>query len=451
MADNLTIIENGGGGTYMSFRAAATNLLLDTWRSAPAGDGKVIETFRVAFTGTDAVVRANVELLLRYRQRIRDYYSNPVVTSAIMLQMYSDSEPTKWALIYEMSAMPVEEGTWTPMLGRGIVVYQIAILRDEGWEDETPIIITSNNISCTGGKQAVNNSGAYYGSLNGRIKSMAVYDGPAVDLYRLWIGIQPYLWTNGYAEINASFDASWEAEVGTAVLGSFVNDATASPAGTSSNCLEVTTVPATLDKAWWSRLLDHSGSNWFLYPGDWYVLARIKLNAGTVAVQLRSGVGSSSTDPLAVGKTNEIVYVSNTGWRLIDLGKITLPVYGNTGSGTPSMPYSSLSVYIQQISGTTASFKLDEIILIPARHFVKAYKARVDASVGTTFFVRDDGKVDCLYSDESGRAEATFSGWEWPYQGGFIVAAGEAETAHTLTDTVDLYLTINKKILGHAT
>ena len=103
----------------MSFRAAATTLLLDTWRSTPAGNGKVIETFQVAFTGTDATIRANVELLMRYRQRIRDYFSNPVVTSAIMLQMYSDSEPTKWALIYEMSAMPVGDGTWTPLLGRG--------------------------------------------------------------------------------------------------------------------------------------------------------------------------------------------------------------------------------------------------------------------------------------------------------------------------------------------
>lgn len=451
MADTFSMSEWGGSYTF-NFRNAPTYyLLLDTWRTAPAGDGLVSETFQVAFTGTDSAMRTNVEKLLRATQIAEDYFADPTNAYPLMVSAYSDGESDKWALIYDIQAAPVNEGTMTPLLGRGATVYQVSILRDAEWEAVTPTLISLNNLSCDGGDSAVNNSGAVYGSRNGRMHSVYVSDGPATDLYRLWIGVQPYDYVNDYTAYNASFDASWEVESGTAVLGSFVNDATASPAGTSSNCLDVTSVPSTIGRAWWGMLGSHAGANSYLYKGEWLVLARIKVDAGVVGVQLRAGAGSDPSDALALEKQNEMIYVSNTGWRLIELGKVSFPPWGYLSSSM-NLAYCSLSVYIQQISGTTGHFKLDQILLIPARHFVKAYKARVDNdSHGTTFYVRIDGKQDCVLSDWVSKPEATFIDWAWPYTGGMIVAAGEAENAHTLTDTIDILFTICKRNLGHLT
>lgn len=446
MADTLQITD----GTYtLSLRQAAVYLLLDTWRTAPMGDGTVMETFQVAFTGTDATIRSNVELLMRFRKRAADFFRFGTLNFRVWLQIYGDGETAKQALIYEMSAVPTEEGTLTALLGRGAIVYQVAILRSESWEAQANVLISGINVNANGGIVADDNSLVEFGgSANGRIGSINLGGGPATPLYRVWMGIQPYNTYTGYTPISAYFDASWEAEAGTAVLGSFVNDATASPAGTSSNCLEVTSVPATLGRAWWSRLYDHNAGNEAYYAGEWFVLGRIKVDAGTVAVQLRWGTGANSTDAYMVETANDITYVSNTGWRLIELGKVKFPANGRW-EGISTMPISCLSVFIQQTSGTTTSFKLDEIILIPARHFLKASKVYLSPTVDLDFNIDPDGKCLGLIGGLNLVPEMTIIDWEYPYQRGFLVFAGEAENAHTLTDNVDIELTIYRHYSGH--
>jgi hypothetical protein len=447
MADYFKIV-NQAGTVILDLRQSTVFLLLDTWRTAPAGDGTVVETFQIGMTGTDSTLRTNIETLVTIRQRVREFYIDPMRNKSIWLYAYSDGESAKRALILEFDAIPVEDAAMTPLLGRGHTIYQVSVLRLEAWEATATTQITSTE-NCTGGLWPVNPGSSLYGSLNARIKELAVSPGSLGGaIYRLWIGIQPYYGTNDFSFINSYFDGSWEVEAGTASAGSFVNDATASPAGTSSNCLEVTSVASSLTKVWWSILSNHSASNYDAYLGDWYVLGRMKVDAGVCAVQLRYGIGKTAGGE-NIEKTNDIVYVSNTNWRLIELGKVSFPPYGSTPATLTANPYSALTLYLQQVSGTTTSFKFDLVILIPARHFVKANKAYVYSGIGTDFLVREDGKLDCMYSDEGGRPEATYQDWEWPWDGGFIVVAGERETSHDLTDSVTLTLDYYTRWLGH--
>jgi hypothetical protein len=457
MTDTMKLVHSTPTTTEFDFLNSAHYLVLDSWRSTPAGVGLVLETFVVAFVGTDAVIRADVESMMRMKHQVDLYWAGAGDERGVWLHLYGDGDNSKRALVAGMEAVPASEMTFTPLVGQGMLLYQIAITRLEAWEyGSITTLVTDTTISGTGGKIAVDYGSSYYGSLAGRINKMTLRTGPATPLYRVWVGIQRYYHrgsekTGGisdYPDINSYFDATWEAEVGTAVLGSFVNDATASPAGTSSNCLEVTSVPATLGRAWWSRLSNHETSGRVkMYVGNWYILARIKVNSGTVGVQLRYGVGSSAAG--AVETNNEMVYVSNTSWRLIELGSVTFPPYGGRG-GLGVSGNEAMSIFIQQISGTTTSFRLDEVILVPADNFVKAVKANIATGQGTNFFVDPDGKSDCLLQDYSYRPEATFINWEWPYEGGFLVVAAERETEHVLADTLHVVpLEIYKRFKGH--
>ena len=454
MADTMKLVRGSPTTVEFDFMNSAHYLMLDSWRTTPVGNGLMLETFSVAFVGTDAVIRADVESMQRIKNSVVLYWLDPGDESSVWLHMYGDGDNSKRALVVDIEAVPSSEMTFTPLVGQSALIYTVAITRLEAWEYGTvTTLVNDTTISGTGGKIAVNYGSSFYGSLAARINKMTLNQGPATTLYRVWVGIQRYYHrglgkTGGisdYSDINSYFDATWEAEVGTAVLGSFVNDATASPAGTGSNCLEVTTVPAALGRAWWSRLSNHEASKTNMYVGDWLVLGRIKVDAGTTGVQLRYGMGSSAAG--AVETSNELVYVSNTSWRLIELGRITFPPHGRGFAMTGN---ECLSAYIIQVSGTTASFKLDEVILIPANHMVKAVKSSVTSALGTNFFVDADGKSDCLLSDYSYRPEATFVDWEWPFEGGFIVVAGERETAHVLTDELHVApLEIYTRFRGH--
>src|SRR3990167_8510631 len=452
MADGMAFITMGES-TLLDLRQSTIFLLLDTWRTTVVGDGTVMDTFQIGLTGTDATLRTNVETLLSIQQRVINYFADPNLNNGAMFRVYSNGENIKQAVIYQFDAAPVNGSAMTPLLGRGHMIYQIGFLRDESWNERNhSFYINSSNVNCTGGKITVNPGGVLYGSLNSRIAISNFFSGPATALYRLWLGIQRYLGSNTYSWVNSYFDASWEAEVGTAVAGSFVNDATASPAGTSSNCLQVTSVPSSLTKVWWSKLANHepTAERCYSYLGNWFVLGRMKVDAGTVGVQLRTGQGSSSATQ-NYEKLNEIVYVSNTGWRLVELGKITIPHFGRFNIDSSLLANVCMSLYLQQISGTTTSFKLDEIILIPADHLLKLYKCNLGASDTETVYVYEDGRINAMHGDWSGGLEITAINWEWPHDGGFIVVAGERETAHDLGDDIDIGLDIVNRVLGYIT
>src|SRR5512139_3037564 len=314
-------------GTF-DFLGSGTALLLDTLRTTLA-EGQAIETFQIAFTGADATILANVEKLLRFKQRVEDYAQNNVRHWSVRLEMYGNAESAKGALVNGMEAVPMSEMAFTPLLGQRALIYQVSLFRNREWESASLTTISETGISAFGGKKVVNPGTTFYGSTPARISRLLLNSGPATTLYRIWLGIQPYYErgsTGGasYTYVNSYFDATWEAEVGTAVLGSFVNDVSASPAGTSSNTLEVTSVPATLGRAWWSRLVNHEATYPGIYLGEWYVLGRIKVDAGAVGVQRRYGVGSAAAASHEK-QAGEIVYVNNTAWKLIDLGKVTFP------------------------------------------------------------------------------------------------------------------------------
>lgn len=446
-------IYNQAGTLVLNMRAAATALLLDTWRTVTNGDGTVTETFQLGLTGTDTTLRTAIELLHRITKHVEEYFEDSTQINSFWLRAYSNGETAKQALIYGFAATPVEEAAMTPLLGRGQQVMQIAIVRDEAWETIGSATLDFRTVNCKGSFDELDpvDTSTVYGSLDGRINRTIMKTGPSgASLYRLWCGIQPFYSTVTAARVSAHFHPIWEAEKGTALSGSFVNDATANPAGTSSNCLAVTTVPASLTRVFVTDVLDHADSvnDMDVFLGEWYILGRIKVDAGTVGVQLRPGVYNSLATAYTE-KTNELVYVSNTSWRLIDLGRCRFPIYGVQPNTVTGISSHTLAVYLQQISGTTTSFKLDYLLLVPARSFVKAYKAYVDNTEGTIFYIREDGKEDCLLEFEDGRPEATFINWEMPRNGGFYVMAAERETSHELTDTITLQFETFLRFRGH--
>lgn len=435
----------------LDLRQSTIFLLLDTWRTAPVGNGKVSETFQVGFTGSDSTLRTNIETLVGIRQRVVDYFNDPNMNPCVVFQANSNGEQAKQALVYDFDAVLVEDAAMTPLLGRGHVIYQVSVIRDEEWDDSYGYEAVGTGVSANGGLMAENPASITRCSANRRIHTTLLENGPiAAPLYRIWIGIQRYLGSNSYSTVGSYFDASLEVEDGTAVDGSFVNDATASPSGTSANCLEVTSLGSTLTKTWWSKLNDHTATSTanFAYLGNWLVLARMKVDSGVVGMQLRTGVGESSATQ-NYEKINEIVYASNTSWRLIDLGRISIPPFTGYGTAAVALGYVSMALYLQQISGTTTSFKLDEIILIPSDYLAKLYKCDLDVSGSELIYVYEDWRAQAVHGDLSGGLELTLQNWVWPSDGGFLVVAAERETQHVLTDTLDITVGFHKRFLGY--
>lgn len=436
-------ITSKSGGYLLDLTDSSSYVLNESWRRSAAGNGRVIESFDVVMNGTESVIAANIEMLGSLQHSCRLFFSDPTSEESVWWLLHSGTEAAKWALVYDIQYSANIDRGINPTVPSGTIVYTVTVERSDVYEkfthDTGPTI---SGLSGFGGIYVIPWNLYKVAGMGGYMSKVTISAPSSLTtaLYRVWMGIRPF-YSDADSEITAGFDATLEVEAGTAVLGSYVNDANASPAGTSSNCLEVTSVPASIGEAWNMILQQANATYYNLYQGEYLVLGRVKVNAGTTGVQLRWGrkAASSAFENL---QNNEMVYVSNTDWRLIELGSVRWPSMG-AQNWSMDLYNEIMRVYIQQIAGTTTSFKLDALVLIPSKYMVKLNKTNIIyTNTGKQYlFKREDGKdtaIAEISSHYSHIPDATFVNWFIPPADGFIVFAAERETVHNLGDTVNM-------------
>lgn len=221
--------------------------------------------------------------------------------------------------------------------------------------------------------------------------------------------------------------------------------------------IKVPSVASGLTKYVAQTVGQHDSSNADEYHGSYMVLGRCIVDSGTV--QLRLDVAPAS---FASGRSHQCqaVYITNTTWKLVELGNITLPLSGTRASGgDESAQYDELQIYAAQISGTSV-LQIDQLILIPSQHYAKV------SGSATQYISGADNRPVCFYTFENDENAVTIesggssssitlaslegkNGLMWPYGGGVVVIAGQRSTLHSLTDTLDLYMEIYPRWHNH--
>jgi len=358
------------------------------------------------------------------------------------------------ALIYEGSLAVLTAEGLDPMLTNAAARICLTLTRHPLWEPVTSSVQTADNHVLWGSKWTLS---AIPGNEPARIRDLAVKPrfGGGGPLYRLWIGLrEPFAGT-------ANFDPVWELEDGTNGVGAAdMADATASPGPASGAKVQVGFADPTMQLRMSIQpsqaAIRYGHMNYAHYAGNYQVLLRCKVTAGATAyIQLRVGYTNSAT---TIPIKDE--FVSNSSWRLIPLGVVSIPPHGyrdqvaaNSNVGT-----TQLQIWAQHMAGTPATdtLDLDAISLIPADHYASIQGTEVEYRPGDDtpahfFTFEDDTELACgyRYGKPSLSIDPSRNGFYLPVGQSMIVVAGERETSHVLTEANDLRVEYLPRWLGY--
>ena len=200
------------------------------------------------------------------------------------------------------------------------------------------------------------------------------------------------------------------------------------------------------------------------FIGSYIVLLRCKIVSGSGVCQARVSSSFASPDyakPIALGATQ---YITNTEWRLIEMGEIELP----GGRVHNMIDIQSLRVNLEtgRVSGT-AVLGVDALILIPSKHFVTWNQATFgnSANPDTAAWIithPDNSVGGYVAGSPVGSADkevrtydfAEIGGRNWAFPityagtgavGGQLIIAAERETVHDITDSVDIIVEVRPR------
>lgn len=439
MAKTLQITN---GTITVDLLAGYLDLAANGWSTKTASDGEGIwEIFEVVANATDANLRSAkadfdelIEQARVYRQKL--YQSVPV-----LLKWQSEGETSKQALVLDGESEILADEIYSPLLGLtgGGALLRLAVKRHPSWEIATQTS-GADNVSTLGGSFSI--SLTKNGTAPGRIASLLIDNGPVTAQDNIWCGLRPTrLGTAGFISV-------WEAEDGT----NFIDAADAADV-TASDGNRVTISFATtqsLAKRFTLRWGQVTGSNYDDIIGRYLVLGRVKLSSASteVAVQLRHGFAGSTAFETIVGTTylSAVDKPALTDWNLVELGVVDIPPTGNrSGIVSASMDDYFLLLYAERLAG--ASLYFDCFVLIPAEHLFTAKGAIVSSDAGTLLEVYtgpDDFQtaVGVQGAGLNYNCEFGFENWHFPIDGGLLVYAGQANGLHSLSQDIDLLLTI---------
>ncbi|HLE14528.1 MAG TPA: hypothetical protein VI776_07255 [Anaerolineales bacterium] len=448
MAEVLSLIDRGATITAQLNAPAAGNgnwsTRLGGWQTAPGPGGLVTETLQLFASGTDAQMTSSINKIDLLIQMMRDYFANPLARydQSVWLHQNAAAESPKRSLVYNILFQPAQELTFTPHLGRASVPYTLVLERHPLWENNAASTYSGSAISCFGGtwQPSVDT-----GSEDGRIEKFEVRgrSGFTTPLRRIWLGIKPT-----YSGLTG-FDPTWELEHGSVYNGA-TKTAVTGASGAGNNCVRVTSVASTLTKYAGITVANHVaavGGESYAYAGKFLILCRCKLDAGTVALRMYQGITASAS--LGAYVPSEPVYISNTNWRLIELGVVQFPFFGRKDvDGWLYLDYEEIHIYAEQVSGTTAALDLDALVLIPAERMAIAkntntFYGSVSDLRPTSFLTHETEETQCLNyygTIPILRPEATIQNFFYPIDGGIFVLSAERDASHELGDQVDAAL-----------
>ncbi|HNB50412.1 MAG TPA: hypothetical protein PK530_00635 [Anaerolineales bacterium] len=403
------------------------------WQTRRNG-ARVIETFNLVGGGSDATLITAVNTFEDLLDLVEKFHTDPLRNESIWLEANATSETARRALLYDGELTPAMLANLSPLLGRDGAYYTAALTRHAAWEKVTAETASTTNVSALGGTWALGDEG---GTLNGRIARLSVEgrSGGGGPLHRFWVGIRPLY------EGTSTFASKWECESGTNATDA-TDTADANASGGTMVRVDFATV-ATLTKRF------HMGVTTFVSTskhavGRYLILARAKVTAGTVALQMRSGFsGGENFAP------HKMCFLSNTTYELIELGEVQFPPMGYRSllQNDEMLEQMQLQFWAERISGA-GNLDVDCLVLMPSEHMFYVSGDRVQYYV--------DGNETQLLTFENDEhlavnMQGIFSGlvpyanldyaptrWEYPVGGGLLVFAGQRNGEQILTDAVDM-------------
>ena len=460
MADVLKIFSQTGvhqidllGGTYKlrdGTWATSTPQIVADYNAVPYGAQSTFQNFLTQVETMDLIAQDTTHSTIRTAQRnisealeeARMYNHHPLWTvhdatsgaEAVWLYWAIDGETEKKSLIYEGSLAGVNEQCAEPFISSNVSLLRMAITRHPFWEPTNSAQIYPTLISGWGGTYNFNNIG---GDVWARFETMQLYgQGGSGPLYRTWMGIREEM------AGTIHFEPIWQLENGVTHNGASNSTSRSGYSGSghvrqSSPAVSLTKyVSITVDTV--CAMAGHSDYNHQM--GQYLVLCRCAVDSGTVGLQMRYGYAGGITTP------SEEVFVTNTSWRLIELGRVTFPpVEFERGTVSNFMRYVTIEIYAEQVAGTSV-LDLDALCLIPTHHFWQTEGASIgnSSSYSADIYTTPNDRYICF---GQGAAYPRYSleysaeNWYLPTGDSIVVVAGERENEHVLADNAGIYAT----------
>ena len=408
---------------------------MDSWRTQTDADGMIVESMElVCRNQSDANIVTAEDALEEMKFKAERWHSNVFRADSVWLQVQHSAEETKRSLVRSIDVKPVARGLYAPYLGATALFLDAAITRYPWYEDDPDIIggsISTAGVSSLGGTIRYN---AISGDLPARIRTTrldAVNGTAIVNIDSYWIGIRP---TN---EGVSGFVPLWELELGsvTGPDASVVADSAAS----GGSAVKVTFAgTATMEPRTFMEIQQVPGYNSDHMIGEYLVLNRVKVDTGsTVNIYMKHGFGGGlSFAP------SEIYYgFDDPNYRLIELGFVSVPPYGNRIETTPfDVKRFQLHFCAERVGGT-GSLYLDCAILIPSGYIAKSSAGGV--AYPTTRWITNEDYSFAAFCESVENNPAAFvhletspDAWGLPIEGGVIVLAGEQGTVSVKDDTI---------------
>jgi hypothetical protein len=279
--------------------------------------------------------------------------------------------------------------------------------------------------------------------------------GGGGPLYRLWAGFRDV------HQGSTDFNPVWECENGT--LGAdaaIAGDPTASPDPAAGAKVRVTfATVSTLANRLGITVAQgavHGSHNYHHNAGRYLVLCRCKVTAGAVAgLQLRAGYANNTSSAPC-----EEVYVTNSDWRLIPLGEVTIPPLGYR-SAVADVDYvgqAQLQFYAELVTGTPGvdRLELDALCLVPSEHLAVCEGAEVqnvalDPRPASWHVLEDDTTLAVAMRNgvPALNIEHAETDLYLPLGRGPIVVAVERATQHLLTEVIDFSISYHPRWLSY--
>jgi len=397
---------------------------------------------QMTLLGSDTVgnLITGINAISAILEGVRLYNDDPAKGVSYWLEVNADGESPRRALIGGGGASTPTGIGMTPLLEKSKARQQLTLLRHPLWESVTAYAPSVANVSCCGGMMSLTGGGV----VPGRIEKLQIQgrNGGGGPLYRFWAGIRPT-----YQGLT-NFNPVWECEASADLTDcSTVADGTAS--GGYKKRITFATVPTMTGRFSGSLVTHMGGALSKVYVGRYLILARVKVDSGTVAnVRFCTSMGTAG----AMTKHKTCYSISNTSWRLLPLAVFDIPPMGYQSQiwADDLVMYWHYMVEAERVSGG-GNLDMDVFYLIPARHMASVEGAQVQYVVDgyqpvKLYTYENDTHAALWYKNipsheyPDSAAAYSFSDWYLPVEGGKLVLVGEREASHVLTDTVDVSL-----------
>jgi hypothetical protein len=311
-------------------------------------------------------------------------------------------------------------------------------------EDVPLVTVTGTAVSCTGGTLAITKPGQLYSQTTAvsiapaRLADVVFSQpgGTGPDIDTVWAGIHP---SRGNLDPVLSF----------VTFGVRLDGGSGSTISFSPTTNHVPRIKVSLSAS--------SGDQSQL-RGRWRVLLRAKTSGAANLVSVQLALGETYTNTYAELATD---FVTTGGaWQLLEMGEVEIPPEGYTPFAILGSTNNYAGITFFLLAGcenSAVSLQVDRLILIPARHMIKATSAQIQKVIGGSTDWDDRGLHTITQPDDTQQAiswrgylYAPFPtalvpiepvNWLLPPEGGvLVVAATRANNVHDTADTLNLRL-----------